>query len=299
VTSGTDSRRVGPFQLEAEIGSGAMGVVWRAIGPDGTPAAVKLVRGPLERELLARFEREAKIRIDHPNVVRVIDAGAAPGGSAWMALELLEGESLDELCARRRLTAEEVVDIGVQACRGIAAAHALGIVHRDIKPSNLFRCKDGTVKLVDFGIALLAAAADSRLTRTGGVVGTPAYMSPEQITGKTLDVRTDLWSLGAVLYEALSGRRAFASESPIALMVAILQEDLVPLRLVCPGAPPSLLVVINRALAKERDARWSSADELRAALERADLRPLSTGQDWDLPTVVGAFTPAHEPLSRH
>ncbi|NMC69069.1 MAG: protein kinase, partial [Myxococcales bacterium] len=262
------------FRLGPKLGEGGMGVVFRAEGPGGMPAAVKLLNasGASGREAARRFEREAQIRIEHPNVCRVLAAGRTADGTPFLAMELLEGESLEQRLRRGPLSPAEAAGVGVQVCRGLAAAHAAGIVHRDLKPSNLFLCRDGTVKLFDFGIALVWKAEQTRLTTVGTVLGTPWYLSPEQARGQAdLDHRTDLWSLGVVLWEAVVGRTPFARDTPLASVVAVLMEDPPPLAQVAPGVPAPLAAVIERALRKPMEERWPTAEAFGRALSSADL----------------------------
>src|SRR5262245_17475852 len=264
--------RVGPFQIEGELGRGGMGVIYRAVGPAGERAAVKVVRAAISMpDVRRRFEREGSIRIDHPNVVKVLDAGTDPADeSLYLALELLDGESLDQRLLRGPLPARDVIDIGVQACRGLAAAHGLGVIHRDLKPSNLFCCRDGTVKILDFGIALLLDN-QTRLTSARGMVGTPAYAAPEQVRGDLfLAARLDIWSLGAVLYEALSARAPFLRDTLLACMLAINMEEPEPLWSLAPRAPPALSTVIEKCIAKRPELRWGSVTELSLALTSID-----------------------------
>ncbi|MFO0757865.1 MAG: protein kinase [Byssovorax sp.] len=261
-------RTIGPFVVEGELGAGGMGVVYRAVGPGGVPAAVKVLRvGLASAEARQRFEREAAIRIDHPNLIQVLDAGVdEPSGCPYIALELLTGESLEQRLTRGPLPAREVVELGLAACRGLEAAHAAGVVHRDLKPSNLFLCAGGGVKVLDFGIALVSTR-ETRLTSAGGIIGTPAYMSPEQVRGDaTVDLRTDVWSLGAVLYEALAGRPPFMRETALAVMLAIHMDEPEPLWSLARGAPPALGAAIERALGKRPELRWASMADLGAAL---------------------------------
>ncbi|MGE3630411.1 MAG: serine/threonine-protein kinase, partial [Sandaracinaceae bacterium] len=220
--------RVGPYRLVETLGEGGMGTVYRA-ERDGQLVALKLVKTELSSpEAHARFEREARVRIDHPNVVRVIDAGVDPRGP-YLALELLEGETLAERLTRGRLERDEALDVAIQACRGLGAAHAAGVVHRDLKPSNLYLCTDGAVKILDFGVARIESLGD-RLTKTGQVVGTLAYLSPEQAERqKLVDHRADLWSLGAVMYECLAGRPPFAEDTALATLVAVMLGEPAPL----------------------------------------------------------------------
>src|SRR5688500_2295041 len=165
-----------------------MGMVYRAVGPDEQRVALKILRTPERDIVAARFAREASIRIDHPNVIRVLDSGAE-NGVPYIALELLKGESLESRIQKGVLAPGEAVRIALEACAGLAAAHARGVVHRDLKPANLFLTEDGTVKVLDFGIAHLLEGSD--LTTTGSILGTPAYLAPEQAMGKrTAEVRT-------------------------------------------------------------------------------------------------------------
>jgi len=220
---------------------------------------------------MGRFEKEATIRIDHPNVVTVLDAGTADDGTPYIVLELLEGRPLSDIVEDRCLTPAVAVDLGIDICVGLAAAHDAGVVHRDLKPENIFICDDGTIKILDFGIALLDTDPE-RVTNHGMIVGTPWYLSPEQASGgEGLDHRTDLWSVGALLYEALAGQTPFEYEGMLQTVLAILRDELPPLRTIAPHVPPALAVVIERCLVKNARFRWSSADALRRALEEVDV----------------------------
>src|SRR5262245_26762490 len=195
-----------------------MGRVWRADGPT-EPVAIKELNLN-DPSMVERFEREALalLKLRHPNVVRAIDYGHADDGTPYMAMELLEGESLeDRLFRLGRLDIDEAVRVAYDAALGLGAAHAIGLVHRDVKPGNLFLTEEGQVKVLDFGIAFWTAAdgraAPSRLTAPGIVLGTPSYMAPEQAKGaRDEDVTTDVWGLGAVLYHAVCGREPFGAE---------------------------------------------------------------------------------------
>ena len=263
--------RVGPYEVGERIATGGSGSVYRAKGPSGD-VALKVFDARIKSDKsVARFEQEARIRIDHPNIVRVIDAGTHDD-NPWIALELLDGEVLsDRLNRMPALTPAEVVDLGIQVCRGLEAAHARGIVHRDLKPENLFVCKDGTVKILDFGIALVDTDPQ-RLTTAGLIIGTAWYLSPEQARGdRDLDARSDVWSLGCVLYEALAGQTPFDRKQMLGTVLAILREELPPIAKHAPRVPAPLAVVIERCLVKNRAHRWSSAEKLRRALEEVDL----------------------------
>jgi predicted ATPase/predicted Ser/Thr protein kinase len=262
---------IGPYRVEGVLGRGGMGVVYRAVGPDG-PVAVKVLRGDTGRaaELRSRFEQEGRVRIDHPNVVRTLDAGA-DGDLLYIAFERLSGRSLAErLEADHRLEPREVLSLGRQLAEGLAAAHALGIVHRDLKPSNIFLCDDGTPKLVDFGIARVTDR-DTRLTATGHLVGTAAYLSPEQARGEAhIDARCDVWALGVVLYEAISGRHPFDRGSMMATMLAILAEPPAPLASLRGDVPAELSRAVMRCLERSPDRRFSDGGELARALAAID-----------------------------
>ncbi len=274
VTTEGVPERLGPYRVDGVLGAGGMGVVYRGVDASGGRAAIKVVRASFtSREALIRFEREARVRVDHPNVVRVLDTGTTADGAPYIAFELLEGESLAQRLVRGALSCEDAIDLGIQLADGLAAAHEAGVVHRDLKPSNVFCCADGTAKILDFGVARSTAGA-TELTATGRVVGTLDYLSPEQAEGKQMvDARSDVWSLGAVLYEAVAGRPPFRQETPIATIVAILLSDLPPIDR---DLPRALTEVLARALTKDRRGRIESARTFGAALREARER-LSLG----------------------
>jgi len=264
---------VGRFEVGPIIGRGGMGSVYAAVDADGTKAAIKVLHKAHDSAAVARFRREATIRIDHPNVVQVLDTGKTTAdGSPYIAFELLEGQSLETRIAREApLPPSEVVDIALQATAGLEAAHAIGIVHRDLKPANMFCCADGTLKILDFGIAHLGED-HPRLTRAGMVVGTPCYLAPEQARGEAdLDARADVWALGAVMYEALCGRPPFLRESSLATMIATIMENLTPLAARIDGLPQDLCAVVEKALIKEPWRRWPDIVALRVAIEAIDF----------------------------
>jgi tetratricopeptide (TPR) repeat protein len=261
-------KRIGPYQLLRVLGAGGMGVVYAAQGAEGREVAVKVLN-TRDPEFTKRFAREAKIRIDSAHVVQVLGSGEE-GGVPYIVFELLEGQPVAEVAGEGPIAPARAVEIGFQALAGLAAVHAAGIVHRDVKPANLFLCADGTVKLLDFGIAMIAQVT-SRLTQSGGVIGTPSYLSPEQACGDPdIDETTDLWSLGVVLYELLSGETPFHRNTPIATLLAIVRDPVVPLRDLAPDVPRDLAMIVERALEKERSKRWRSAIEFMSALREID-----------------------------
>ncbi len=263
--------RIGDYEVQGVLGRGGMGVVVRARAKDGRAVAVKSIRPDrVSPSLAARFAREATIRIDHPNIVRVLDSGVDEAGAPFIVFELLEGTSLEARLQRERaLAPAQVVQVLVQACAGLEAAHAAGVVHRDLKPANVFLCEDGTVKLLDFGIALVAST--SRLTGDAAVLGTPAYLSPEQARGaRDVDARADVWALGVLAYEALSGRLPFDREPALVMLLSIIQDSPAPLTQLAPHVSPELAEIVHACLAKAPSARWPSAAALAAALSCVD-----------------------------
>ncbi len=270
---------VGRYRILRPLGSGAMGVVYLAQDPHIERfLAIKTVRvadpnsvaGASSKEEIEertkRLLREAKTagRLIHPNIVTLFDAGEETG-TLFLAFEYVEGESLAErLHAGPPLTVAEALRIARETADGLDCAHRLGIVHRDIKPANLMLTTDGRVKISDFGIAKMAGQA-TELTVSGSVVGSPQYLSPEQIRGQELDGRSDLFSLGVVLYELVGGRRPFGGDTFTTLLYKILHEEPEPIRL-RPGLDPDLAEVLARLLAKDREARFANAAEAAAAL---------------------------------
>jgi serine/threonine protein kinase len=275
------------YRILEKLGQGGMGVVYRAEDTRlGRTVALKFLSEAISRDRRAieRFLREARAAstLNHPQICAVHDIGEHDGRH-FIVMEFLEGAALNHLVAGGALPADQVMDIGSALADVLAAAHAKGIIHRDIKPANIF-VTDRGVKLLDFGLAKpspdrLASAGptEEQLTDGGAVLGTPAYMSPEQVRGETVDARTDLFSLGAVLYEMSTGRLAFPGATSGTIQEAILNRTPVPVGRVNPEAPPRLEDVINKALEKDRTLRYQSASDLRADLERLKRDRLSTG----------------------
>ena len=268
---------LGPYEIVDSIGAGGMGEVYRAHDTRlDRSVAIKILPPAFadDPDRLRRFEQEARAAgsLNHPNIVAVYDFGRFEN-AAYVATELLEGETLRARLADSLLPARKAVEIAVQVARGLSAAHAKGITHRDIKPENLFITTGGFVKILDFGLAKLAAkdAVDKTSaptmaieTNPGLVMGTVAYMSPEQVRGGTIDPRSDIFSLGVVLFEMLAGKRPFAGDSSAETMSAILKEDVPDLP---ESAPPGLDRIVRRCLEKKPEERFESARDLAFALE--------------------------------
>ena len=267
---------LGPYRIFELIGEGGMGVVYRAERDTrtGPPVALKVIRAALVGEdARARFQREASVRVEHPNIVRVLDVGLS-SRTPYIAFELLSGCSLSaELARHGPLTRDRTLELGLQVARGLAAAHDAGIVHRDLKPSNLFVCDDGQVKIIDFGIALTDDVG-TRITQSGQVVGTVAYMSPEQVDRtRPVDHRTDLWSLATVMYECLAGRPPFAEDSPLGTLVAVMMGSPPPLSSLVNDVDARLEEVIATGLQKRPEHRFENARAMEAALVAATAAP--------------------------
>ena len=261
-----------------------MGVVYRARDTRlGRTVAIKLLRpeAVADPERTRRFLLEAKAAsaLTHPHIVTVHDIGEDPARGTWIAMELVDGESLRQRLERGRLDVKEALRIALDMARGLAAAHAAGIVHRDVKPGNVMITGSGIVKVLDFGLAKLVsperAATDSvsptlsspAATRLGVLLGTPAYMSPEQAEGRPVDARSDVFSFGAVLYEMLTGKRPFDGASELSLLSSILRDTPPRVRRLRPEADPRLEELVDRCLAKDPAARPASAQALVPELE--------------------------------
>ena len=272
---------LGPYTILTPLGSGGMGEVYRARDTRlGRDVAVKVILAESARdpERVKRFEQEARAAgaLNHPNVCAIHDLGTHDG-SPYVVMELLEGESLRQKLDAGPIPARKAIDYAAQVAHGLAAAHEKGIVHRDLKPENLFLAKDGRVKVLDFGLAkltrpeVLAPAGERPIsivaTETGAILGTVGYMSPEQVRGQNADAHSDLFALGAILYELLTGKRAFHGASHVETLNAILNEEPAPLSASGRELPPGLEPIVRHCLEKSPDERFQSASDLAFSLE--------------------------------
>lgn len=273
--------RIDRYEIRTQIGAGGMGEVYRAHDQKlNRDVAIKVLPASLSQDAdrLRRFEQEAQAAgaLNHPNILAVYDVGAHDG-SPYIVAELLDGGELREQLNDGAIPARKAIDYAQQVAKGLAAAHARGIIHRDLKPENIFVTTDGRVKILDFGLAKLrpqrsesgSSEIDTRkqITDPGTVMGTVGYMAPEQVRGKAADPRSDIFAFGAILYEMLSGRRAFKRETGAETMTAILKEEPPELPQTTPNSSPGLERVVRRCLEKEPEQRFQSASDLAFAIE--------------------------------
>ncbi|MEA2164967.1 MAG: eukaryotic-like serine/threonine-protein kinase [Thermoanaerobaculia bacterium] len=275
ISSGT---KLGSYEIVSRIGAGGMGEVWRAKDAKiGRDVAIKVLPASLvaDADRLQRFEQEARAAgtLNHPNLVTIYELGTHDG-APFIAMELLEGETLRDRLDRGAIPPRKSIEYAVQIANGLAAAHEKGVVHRDLKPENIFVMPDGRIKILDFGLAKLTAPADvpedqtaKRGTAPGTVMGTAGYMSPEQVLALDIDHRSDIFSFGAILYEMLSGHRAFKRDSSVETMNAILKEDPPELSITGAHVSPAIDRIIRRCLEKNAAARFQNARDLSFALD--------------------------------
>ncbi|HEX8847540.1 MAG TPA: protein kinase [Pyrinomonadaceae bacterium] len=282
--------RIGRYEIAALIGAGGMGEVYRALDVElGRPVALKFLLREVaaDQKRMTRFIREAKAAsaLNHPNILTVHEIGTN-NGMQFISTEFVEGETLRQRLVKRRIKVAEALDIGVQVASALAAAHAAKVVHRDIKPENLMLRSDGLVKVLDFGLAKLGergghegegvdTSAETEFfvrTEPGVIMGTVAYMSPEQAQGLEVDERTDVWSLGAVLYEAVAGRPPFTGKTLSHTIVSILEHEPAPLAQLTDDVPPEFERIVTKALAKDPDERYQTAKDLLIDLRRLKKR---------------------------
>jgi serine/threonine protein kinase len=288
-------QQIGRYEILEEIGRGAMGVVFKGRDPlIGRAVAVKTITSGVAEsvDLLERFYREARAAggLQHPNIVTIYEM-AESGGSPFIAMEYLEGESLEKLVARKAaLPLGTKVSYVIQTSRALDFAHRRGIIHRDVKPANIVVTGDGVVKVVDFGIARIA---DTSKTQTGAMLGTLAYMAPEQLRGQYADAQGDIWALGVVLYELLAYRRPFTGDNHAAVLLSILQNEPPPIRQIVPECPVALESILSRALRKDHRERYST---MAAFLK--DLEKIAPSLDREVSRAAAA-KPAPLPNAQH
>ncbi len=263
------------FKVIARLGAGGMGTVYEAEHVYiKKRVALKLLKPEItaSADAVARFQREAlsASTIGHENIVAIDDFGRLPDGQVYLTMEFLDGEPLNEVLEREPLGVPAILEIAIQTCHGLAAAHAKGIIHRDMKPENIFLVDGGSkVKILDFGIAkVVRADSDTNLTKTGAVFGTPNYMAPEQALGRPIDHRVDVYSMGIIIYQMATGRLPFQAESFVAILTQHVTEPPPPPRAVAPTReiPAELEALILKAVAKEPAERYQDMGELVAAL---------------------------------
>jgi serine/threonine protein kinase len=276
-----EGSRLGPYEIVSPLGAGGMGEVYRARDTRlGRDVAVKVLPASFadDKTRLSRFRQEACAAgaLNHPNILAIYDVGT-DDSAPYVVSELLEGETLRQRMGGAALPQRKAIDYSQQIAHGLAAAHEKGIVHRDLKPENLFITRDGRVKILDFGLAKLAQAEDGQVqtdiptrrvdTDPGTVMGTVGYMSPEQVRGQAVDHRSDIFAFGAILYEMLSGKRAFHGGSAAETMSAILKEEPPDLAATGRSVAPPLERLVHHCLEKSPDERFQSARDLAFDLQ--------------------------------
>ena len=287
----TPGSLLGPYEITAQLGAGGMGVVYGARDTRlGRRVAIKVLPADLTQDDTAqrRFLKEARAAsaLDHPNICTIYDIGATAEGLTYLVMAYYDGVTLQHRMDRGEITVDQAIDTTIQLLTGLSRAHAAGIVHRDIKPANLMLTSDGTLKILDFGVAMLTGGQQMTEVTEGGVVGTVAYMSPEQATGFTPDLRTDLWSAGIVLYEMVAGSRPFRGDNLLALAHSIRTAEPAALS----GRAALLNGVMSRALQKDRDLRFGGGEEF--ARELQSVRHVTDGS---APSITATVSPAVAP----
>jgi serine/threonine protein kinase len=312
IASGT---KLGPYEIQSELGAGGMGEVYRARDTRlDRQVAIKVLAAHLSSspELKQRMEREARAisSLNHPHICQLYDIGSQDG-TDYLVMELLEGETVAERIRKGALPLNEVLKVGAEVAAALDFAHRAGIVHRDLKPANIMLTKSGA-KLMDFGLAkpfgMTASASGaapsftavatmtglspaSPLTTAGSIVGTIQYMSPEQIEGKEADARSDIFALGAVLYEMVTGKRAFEGKSQISVASSILEKDPEPIAVVKPASPPAFDHVVKTCLQKDPEGRFQNAHDVTLQLKWI-------AEDRSSPSAPALAAPTHHPRER-
>ena len=289
-------KNIGKYKITSILGKGAMGIVYRALDPDiNREVAIKTIRFDLvseegdREEMMERFMREAQAagKLTHPNIITIYDVGREKE-MTYIVMQLIEGKSLQKVISSgEKISTQEVIQLMDQLCKGLDYAHDNGIIHRDIKPANILLDKEGKPFIVDFGVARLET---STLTQAGTTLGTPSYMSPEQVMGKKVDRRSDIFSLGGILYELLTGKRAFQAQSITTVIYKIIHEEPVALTEVKKGLPTGFEQIVCKALAKDPKDRYQNCAEFAADLQNFDqlsdkTMPITMIEE-ELPTLV-------------
>jgi serine/threonine-protein kinase len=268
--------QIGAYQLVRRLGQGGMGVAFEARGPDGVRVVLKIPHLQLLEEAAARarYDRELEVTrlLDHPNVQRVVGTGeVARSRMPYLALEWIDGGLLrDSLHEGSPVSVPEAVAYSLQLCDALSYCHERGIVHRDLKPDNIMVGRDGKIRLIDFGASLLEGAPRITTSSISPALGTPDYMSPEQVQGKRGDVRSDVYALGAMLYELLTGYPPYRGDTALAVMAQHVQSSPVSIRSRVRGVPPALEAITFKAMRRNPDARYQSMAALRADLLSLD-----------------------------
>ncbi len=300
--------QIGNYEIQSELGRGGMGVVYRAFEPAlNRVVAIKMLNDGIAHQpaLVARFHREAQAMaaLSDPNVVQIYAVGTHQG-QPYFVMEYIEGESLSARLKRERMSVSEARKLIRQAASGLQAAHERGLVHRDIKPGNLMITPKNVLKVTDFGIALSEGSGE-RLTGTGGVVGTPGYLSPEACLGEPLDARTDVFALGVVFFEMLTGRLPFDDKSPYGLMIAVVQAQIPDVTQLNRDVDAGTLAILTRMLERKPEARFQSCAELVQALDAPvglppvrtppPISPPSPIPNLSVPAIGQPMTPQPQP----
>ena len=304
---------LGHYRIEAKLGEGGMGLVYRAFDTHlDRPVAIKILRADATTspERKRRFVQEAKAAsaLNHPNIIHIYDISLS-GDTDFIAMEFVAGKTLQQLIGKNGLPLRDTLKYSIQIADALARAHSAGIVHRDLKPANIIIAEDGRVKLLDFGLAKLTeksvdseaatatmTAEEAPQTEEGSIVGTVAYMSPEQVEGRKVDARSDIFSFGSVLYEMVTGRRPFEGATRISTLSAILHEEPQPLGDLAPDLPAELEKIISRCLRKDLERRAQHAGDIKLALD--ELREDFTSGKLSRATQAGgqaAVTPEEQP----